>query len=324
MGKLEMKTELDNKTKNKIFTIICCLVISGFYVIGQSVTDSLETIKYYKKVIGTLAHDSMKGREVSSIYERKAGEFIVKELKVLKLFKPKYHDFIYQVSDTATAKTSSNIYCYLDNKADSTVLISAHYEHIGMGEKLSLAFGKKNQVHNGADDNASGVALLLSLAKSYQKWMSKKVNYVFVFYSAHEIGLFGSRAFYTFCKSTFKPICRVINFDMVGRLDLKYSAMFTLYGARTIPENVKSDLKALGLKVKLDFDKSSTIMQSDCKTFVENKIPSLSLTSGTHNDYHKPDDDVAYIRFDGIYYFQIFLENFLLKHSFYSNEGVRK
>ncbi len=312
------------KTKNKIALTICLLLISGYSAIGQSATDSLEKIKYYKKVIGFLASDSLRGREVSSIYERMAAEFIVKELKQLKLFKPKYNDFIYQISDTATAKSTSNIYCYIDNKADSTVVISAHYEHIGMGGKLSLAFGKKNQIHNGADDNASGVALLLSLAKNYPKWRSKKVNYVFVFYSAHEIGLYGSKAFYSLCKLQFKPICAVLNFDMVGRLDLLYSPIFTLYGARTIPANVKPDLKALALKVNLDFDRTSSINQTDCRVFVENKIPCLSITTGTHNEYHKPDDDIEYIRWDGIYYIQTFLEQHLLKHLFYSKEPALK
>ena len=319
-----MGNELGNKTKQKIFISICCLVISGFNVIGQSATDSLEKINYYKKVIGFLASDSLKGREVSSIYERKAAEFIVNELKQIKLFKPKYHDFIYQTSDTATARTTSNIYCYLDNKADSTIVISAHYEHIGMGGKLSLAFGKKNQIHNGADDNASGVALALGLAKTYSKWKSKSVNYVFVFYSAHEIGLYGSKAFYNLCKLKFKPICAVLNFDMVGRLDLKYSPMFTLYGERTIPANVKSDLKALGLKVKLDFDRTSSVNLTDCRVFVENNVPSLSITTGTHNEYHKPNDDIEYIKWDGIYYIQMFLEQYLLKHSFYSKEVALK
>jgi hypothetical protein len=312
------------KIKNKILLSICFLLISGYNVIGQSATDSLEKIKYYKKVIGFLASDSLKGREVSSIYERMAAEFIVKELKQLKSFKPKYHDFIYQTSDTATAKTTSNIYCYLDNKADSTVVISAHYEHIGMGAKSSLAFGKKNQIHNGADDNASGVALVLGLAKTYSKWMSKKVNYVFVFYSAHEIGLYGSKAFYNLCKLKFKPICAVLNFDMVGRLDLLYSPMFTLYGARTIPANVKPDLMALPLKVKLDFDRTASINQTDCRVFVESKIPSLSITTGTHNEYHKPDDDIEYIKWDGMCYIQTFLEQYLLKHSFYSKEVTLK
>jgi Zn-dependent M28 family amino/carboxypeptidase len=284
---------------------------------AQTSPDSLRQIEYYKKIVYTLADDSMCGREVSSLYEYKAAQFIKQEIKKIKGIKPLTHEFIYQTNDTAVAMSSRNIYCFINNKADSTVLISAHYEHIGRGGKLTYALGKKNQIHNGADDNASGVALALSLLKDSKRWQSKTVNYAFVFYSAHEIGLYGSTAFQVFCKLKFPPIRAVLNFDMVGRLDLSYLPQITFYGARTISETQREEIKAKATTVKYDMDKSSTIYNSDCRAFLKDSIPCLWVTTGSHNDYHRPEDDAKYIKYDGIYVIQTILETQVLKSSVY-------
>lgn len=291
---------------------ILALLLSALSQSAQTAKDSLEKLNYLKKIVYTLADDSMNGRGVSTIYEQKAAQFIFQELKKMKGVKPQYHDFIYQKADTAIARSSQNIYCYINNKADSTVIISAHYDHIEPNSYLSQAFSQKKQIHNGADDNASGVALLLGLVKNKAAWMNKTVNYVFVFYSAHEIGLYGSTAFYTHCKLKFSPIRAVLNFDLVGRLDLSYNPQITFYGSGTISEVLRNDIKLKEGKVKFDMDKSSNINYSDCRPFLKNGIPCLWLTTGSHNDYHKPSDDPQYIKYDGMYVIQRILETKIL------------
>lgn len=308
------------KLRNFILVITLIKFSCGDLIIAQT-KDSLAAINYYKHIVYTLANDSFMGREVSTAHELKAANFVANEFKKIKKFKPQWQSFIYQKYDTSVAKSSNNIYCFINNKADSTVVIGAHYEHIGLGGKLSLGYNKKNQIHNGADDNASGVALLLSLAKNYSNWGNKKVNYLFVAYSAHEIGLFGSLAFYDFAKTKFPPIKGCINFDMVGRLDVYNESNLTFLGIHQFDKVFRGKLKEYkspNSKVKLYLDKSDDILLTDCKIFYKNNIKSLSITSGTHNDYHKPDDDAEYIKYEGIYLIQKVVEELLLKSNYFS------
>ena len=118
----------------KAILFFCCLSFCSF---AQKKLDSVLYINYYKSIIKTLADDSMKGREVSSIYEDKAAQFILKEFKKSAKLKPVVQVFNYTHPDSLKEKKSKNIYCFINNHADSTILIGAHYDHIGLGGKLS-------------------------------------------------------------------------------------------------------------------------------------------------------------------------------------------
>lgn len=286
------------------------IFLSSLFCVAQP-GDSIKAIVYYKRIIKTLADDSMRGREVSSVYETKAAEFIQKEFKKINRFKPLVHSFSYIHPDSLIEKKSKNVYCFINNKADSTVLIGAHYDHIGLGGKLSFSLSKKNEIHNGADDNASGIALLLSLAKSMKLWQNKKYNYLFVAYSAHEIGLYGSTAFYEFSKNKYPPICKAINFDMVGRLNNKYPNISIFESDNLNPKVVKTIDSLATLKLKLYPNKEGKIKDTDCRVFEKNNIQSVSFTTGTHNDYHKVTDDESLINYYGILSVQNFMEYFL-------------
>ncbi|MCP9748233.1 M28 family peptidase [Lacihabitans sp. CS3-21] len=203
------------------------LLLSNSTIAQQSTDGNL--IFYYKKIIQILAHYSLNGRSASSIFEDKAAKFIYQEFESTFSAKPKIHEFTYQ---TDSNHFSKNIYYFVNNHADSTILIGAHYDHIGLGENRSRSYGKKG-IHNGADDNASGVALMLAIAQSLNSLSTKKYNYVFVAYSAHEIGLFGSAAFALFCRNKLPPLALVINFDMVGRFD-KNARVLNIYGKKTL------------------------------------------------------------------------------------------
>ncbi|MDQ3045914.1 MAG: M28 family peptidase [Bacteroidota bacterium] len=256
----------------------------------------------------------MKGREVSSLQEKKAAEIILKEFKKIKKFKPLLQHFIYLHPDSLKEKKSSNVYCFINNHADSTILIGAHYEHIGLGGKLSYSLGKKNQIHNGADDNASGVALMLGLSQTFRTWQSRNYNYLFVAYSAHEIGLFGSSSFYGFSKGKFPPICQVINFDMVGRLDEKQPVV-NVYGIGKGDKATKNQLDSLAFtfKTKIYTEEESKITDTDCRAFVREGIRCLSFTTGLHSDYHKVSDDEEKINYSGIFKVQMLVETLVCK-----------
>ena len=285
-------------------------VISCF---GQSKKDE-NTIKIYKEIINVLANDSLNGRAASSLYEDKSAQFIIKKLnKFNRQFQTQIQQLNYVRVDSGSIKKSKNLYSYIDNKANNTILIGAHYDHLGMGDGLSRSYGKKG-IHNGADDNASGVALVLSLAQKFTKWENKKYNYLFVFYSAHEIGLFGSAAFSKFAQDHFKPIVLALNFDMIGRLDMNQKIL-NIYGINTLLYNQLELINTLSFDGIIRTNFSDKIYECDLKKFAEAKIPSLSFTTGIHSDYHKITDDEDQINYFGILQIEKYILQLLNKYN---------
>ncbi len=252
---------------------------------------------YCYKIIAVLASDSLQGRSASSIFEKKTTFFIGNEIKKMKLL-PKFHEFLYQQKDSIAKKKSENVYCFVNQNSDSTIVLGTHFDHLGFGDGLSRSYGKKG-IHHGADDNASGVAMVLNLAKTRKKWMSKNYNYLFVFYAAHEVGLFGSAAFSEFMGDQFKKIVQVYNFDMVGRLD-DSSKIITVYGLKTLTEVQKNKFQSSTFVGKISADFDDTILNTDAGAFAKKGISSLSFTTGIHSDYHKISDTIDKINFGGM------------------------
>lgn len=242
-------------------------------------------------VIHTLAHDSMMGRAAGSKYEAKTIAYLKKialDSCGLKLKESKFELSLHS-SDFLPC---SNLYGFVNNKKKQTILISAHYDHLGFGGKLSRAL-VDNKVHNGADDNASGVALVLALAKHIIQSKVKDYNYLFVFYTSHENDLGGSKMFAsskTFQKN--KPLLH-INFDMVGRM--RDRVLNHVTNKNSLQEMICEDTTIL-----LKKGRDELIVNSDLRWSAEKNIACLHFTTGLHPDYHKPTDDVEYINFEGI------------------------
>lgn len=251
----------------------------------------------------------MEGRLAGTAGEKKALQWLKTRYHKMGM-QPLLHTFTYKLCDSCNTLAGDNLYHYIDHNAESTILISAHYDHLGMGAGRSRSYGKVG-IHPGADDNASGVALVLGLAHRRKKWMKKEYNYLFVHYTAHESGLFGSAAFAKYCTEHFKPICLVVNFDMVGRLDPE-TQVLTVYGTNTLTPSQNAGLTSeyTGL---LHTDEPEKILQTDCKPFSEKNITCLSFTTGLHEDYHRISDTPDKINFDGIWIIEKLLEKFLHK-----------
>jgi Zn-dependent M28 family amino/carboxypeptidase len=286
------------------------LVLNAFGGL-MSQENGIAPVSYLKYVIGTIAHDSFKGRAVSSAEELKTADFIRQAFLANGGKYCKYHRFKYRVSDTAVWQSSLNVYCFVNNKADSTILIGAHYDHIGLGGKLSFAYGKKDQIHNGADDNASGVAMILHLFKTRSVWMNKNYNYLFVAYSAHEIGLYGSEAFAKMMGKKFKAISLTINFDMVGRLDQSYPVLEVCTSNPIQHFNHRYWDQELIDSIHIRRSYDHKLVKTDAGNFLKYKIPSVSFTTGIHQDYHKPSDDASEINYAGILKIQAIIESYL-------------
>lgn len=182
---------------------------------------------------------------------------------------------------------------------DRTVVIGAHFDHLGHGGEGSLAPDAQGQIHNGADDNASGTACVLELARLLSDEFVPDGDVVFALWSGEELGLIGSEHFMRNPTFVLDEVHANINLDMVGRCD---DGQLAVLGAGTSPvfegwmasAGVFADLQ-LGVSLSGQGDGGS-----DHQSFLRREIPALHLFSGTHSDYHKPSDDSDKVEIDGM------------------------
>ncbi len=180
---------------------------------------------------------------------------------------------------------------------DEVIVIGAHYDHLGRGGEHSLAPDRIGEVHNGADDNASGVAGLLELAQALAADRSAlRRSVLFIAFSAEELGLLGSTHY---VKHPIYPLERTIamlNFDMIGRL--RESGLI-IYGVGTSPfwaTAIERANDAVRLNIRFRED---GVGPSDHTSFYLKDIPVLHFFTGVHEDYHKPSDDADKIHAEG-------------------------
>ncbi|MBL0199416.1 MAG: M20/M25/M40 family metallo-hydrolase [Chitinophagaceae bacterium] len=153
-----------------------------------------------------------------------------------KFFEENYDDKTIKivVSSGLSKRTGHNVIGYINNHAASTIVLGAHYDHLGYGEdKNSLYTGHTPMIHNGADDNASGTAALIELAQwaNDKKVQYKKHNFLFIAFFREELGLYGSKYFTENPTVDLKSISYMINMDMLGRLnDSTHSITIGGYG----------------------------------------------------------------------------------------------
>jgi aminopeptidase YwaD len=189
-----------------------------------------------------------------------------------------------------------NVTGYIDNGAANTIIIGAHYDHLGYGEDHNSLWTGAPAIHNGADDNASGTAAVIELARMLKNAKVKDNNYLFICFSGEELGLYGSKYFTEHPTINLSSVNYMINSDMVGRLN-DSTHTITIGGFGTSPQWGK----ILGEKTKafdIKFD-SSGIGPSDHTSFYLKNNTVYYFFTVTHKDYHKPTDDVDKINFNG-------------------------
>lgn len=256
--------------------------------------------------IKTLSDDKLEGRGTGTKGEKSAADYIIDNFKQLKL-QPRGDDntflqefpFRKGVHGEGEAGKAYNVVGYLDNDAATTVIIGAHYDHLGTdGQGSSLDANPKDKVHNGADDNASGVAGVLELARYFASNTTKeKNNYLFLCFSGEELGLLGSKYFADHAPVDIASVNYMINMDMIGRLDPQ-SKTVIVHGTGTSPvwEPMLKSLENENIRIKTD---SSGTGPSDHTSFYLKDIPVLHFFTGSHTDYHKPTDDWEKINLAG-------------------------
>lgn len=287
--------------KYLFFIIFLC---SGISISAQNISaDNL------KRHISFLASDKLQGRGTGTKSELKAAKYIAAQFKKVGLApkgsKGYMADFTFRQSanphatedPSATPVTSRNVVGYLDNGAENTLIIGGHYDHLGTdGEGSSLDANPQGKIHNGADDNASGTAGVIELARYYvSNNVKEKTNFLFICFSGEELGLYGSKKYCDNPTIDLKKAQAMINLDMIGRL--KEDKTILVGGVGTAPElvNITESLKG-SLKINTD---SSGVGPSDHTSFYLKDIPVLFFFTGQHSDYHKPSDDIDKINWAG-------------------------
>ncbi|MEE9439060.1 MAG: M20/M25/M40 family metallo-hydrolase [Saprospiraceae bacterium] len=277
---------------------------------SKVITKSVFDISEIKIDVETLSADEMEGRETGTRGEQLAAQYISKRMKTIGLNPKGDNDGYIQIftkrikSNPHSNEPSAddkvvlgkNIIGYIDNGVKNTVVIGAHYDHLGYGAEGSLYVGEP-AIHNGADDNASGVAGLLRIATKITNIDSKKFNYLFIAFSGEEKGLWGSNYFTKHPTIEKEAINYMINMDMIGRLNAE--KQLAIYGTGTTPTwNEALKTKSTNhFKIK---EEKSGMGPTDHTSFYLEDIPVLQFFTGQHEDYHKPSDDAHLINYNGI------------------------
>jgi Zn-dependent M28 family amino/carboxypeptidase len=270
-----------------------------------------------KKHLYIVASDEMEGRQTGSAGQKKAGVYLIDQYKKNAIpFPNGATDFYQKIPSTyLNAKRnenladSENIWAYIEGseKPDEILVISAHYDHVGIS---------KGQIYNGADDDGSGTVALLEIAQAFQ--IAKKAGYgpkrsiLFLHVTGEEHGLHGSR-FYS--ENPLFPLANTIaniNIDMIGRRDVAHADsnnyVYVIGANRlsttldTICTMANSTYTNLNLDYKYNDPKDPNHFyeRSDHYNFAKNGIPSVFFFNGVHADYHKPTDTADKIEYDAL------------------------
>ncbi len=182
-----------------------------------------------------------------------------------------------------------NVAAFLPGETDEYIVIGAHYDHLGFGRQFSMAPGEVPKIHPGADDNASGTAAVMELARYLARQPKMKRGILFATFSGEEIGLLGSSHLASNMPLPVEKCMAMINIDMVGRM--KDGKFFVAgIGTGSNFKNVVGEITRDEATLKPDFSENLNIGGSDHTSFSAKRIPALFFFTGLHSDYHKPSD----------------------------------
>jgi len=290
--------------KHPITSYLCLfLAIVVVHAVAQD-------INQLKKDVSFLASDELEGREIGFKGEEEAASYLAKRFEAIGLTPKGTNGYIQEFSVKPSNNPHEevkvgekgdstiighNVVGYIDNGSDNIVIIGAHFDHLGFGGISSLYKGEK-AVHNGADDNASGTASIIQIAKLLKNRNTNN-NYLIVAFSGEEQGLWGSNYYSKHATIDMEKVNYMINLDMVGRLNEEKA--LAINGVGTSPQWNKAfeEIGDRGFKL---IKKESGIGPSDHTTFYLKDIPVLHFFTGQHEDYHKPSDDAEKVNYEGM------------------------
>jgi len=306
--------------KKSIFFILCLVMVLSCGAVKETLTEmyqmhSEKQLEKYvnsisednlRKHINVIASDEMQGRDTGSEGQKKAGRYLIEQYQSLGLSYPKGATSFYQHIPSKDMKSawsptlpdSENIWVFIEgsDKKDEVLVISSHYDHVGM---------KNGEIYNGADDNGSGTTALLEMARAFvqakNEGQTPRRSILFLHVTAEEYGLHGSR-YYT--NNPIVPLENTIaniNIDMIGRRG-KGKETNDNYVYVIGSDRLSTDLhflsesanKLVGLELDYKYndlnDPNRFYYRSDHYNFAKNGIPAIFYFDGVHEDYHKPSD----------------------------------
>ncbi len=270
-----------------------------------------------KTLLTVVASDEMEGRDTGTEGQKKAGRYLIEQYKNFGIPYPKGANSYYQPISAAylnakykeNMSDSENIWAFIEGseKPDEIVVVSAHYDHVGI---------KNGEVYNGADDDGSGTVSLVEIARAFAQAKKEghgpKRSVLILHVTGEEHGLHGSRYY---SEHPLFPLANTVcdvNIDMIGRRDefhSKSNNYIYVIGSDYLSSDLFNICESTNKKytqLSLDYkyndrqDPNRFYYRSDHYNFAKNGIPSVFLFSGTHEDYHKPGDDVEKIEFDAL------------------------
>lgn len=294
-------------------------------IVGKTASGNSDATKYINSITAAelrthlfiVASDEMEGRETGSAGQKKAGEYLIKQYRNNNIPHPKAAKNYYQPVPAefmnkkygAKLENSENIWAFIEGteKPDEIVVLSAHYDHVGM---------KNGEIYNGADDDGSGTVALLEIAQAFE--MAKKEGHgpkrsiLILHVTGEEHGLHGSRYY---SENPIFPLANTVanvNIDMIGRHDEFHndsSNYIYVIGSDRLSTDLHNVIESVNQKyskLALDYkyndpkDPNRFYFRSDHYNFAKNGIPSVFFFSGTHVDYHKPGDKADKIEYDAL------------------------
>lgn len=282
------------------FSLVLLLLFSSSCKQGREVTvgELQDHVEY-------LSSDLLKGRRTGSAGDSLAAEYIVNELKSYGL-KPFNGDGFqrFRIEGRENIVSARNTVMILPGEDEilknEYIILGAHYDHLGMGGKGSSSRKPDSiAVHHGADDNASGVGLMLELAEKFALTKgSHKRSLIFIGFSGEELGLLGSKHFVSEPGIDLTDVNAMINLDMVGRLretrTIQIGGVGTAEGLKDMVINI-NDTNMVKLALS-----DEGYGPSDHFSFYSNNIPVLFFSTGAHLDYHTPDDTPDKLNYEGM------------------------
>lgn len=282
----------------------------------KSLPKYIKTIKAdeLSKHLYIFASDEFEGRDTGEPGQKKAAEYLRSFYKTQGIISPKsefvkdYYQHIPAQTYPRIEKDTENVLAFIEGseKPEEIVVISAHYDHVGM---------HNGEIYNGADDDGSGSVAILEMAEAFQQAIKDgfrpKRSVLFVHFTAEEKGLLGSK-YYTDMQPVF-PLQNTIanlNIDMIGRIDethAEHSNYVYLIGSdklstdlHNLSETVNNKYINLGLDYTFndENDPNRFYYRSDHYNFAKNNVPIIFYFNGVHEDYHKPTDTPDKINYE--------------------------
>lgn len=264
-------------------------------VLSLSATAQIDSTQLMKDV-QTLSANKMEGRKTGTKGNRMAQFYILDRFKAIGLeqFFNTYTQSFFFNTGREQRIMGTNLYGYIKGKTDSFIVISAHYDHIGVRKSPN----SEDSIYNGADDNASGVAGLLAMAKYFEAHPPKH-NLIFAAFDAEEMGLRGSKDFVARLPVPATRILMDLNMDMISHNDKELYVCGTYHYPQLTPL-VKAAAAKSKVALLMGHDKPAPAHddwtgQSDQGPFHQMKIPFLYFGVEDHPDYHKASDEFSRI-----------------------------